>query len=137
LERNTGNIRHAPGFNPVPQQRAACHKAKSQFPAGQVLVCSIKAAATPSGWLYKPETHWQEDLLFVLKQEQDGYEFCQGQMAECDRRLDQYLQQQKDRSQGASLPEEKRKRSGRSGKVKKKTFFRGWTFSTSAAHFIE
>ena len=30
-------------------------------------------------------------------------------MAECDRRLDQYLQQQKDRSQGASLPEEKRK----------------------------
>jgi transposase len=55
------------------------------------------------------EGHWQEDLLFVLKQEQDGYEFCQGQMAECDRRLDQYLQQQKDRSQGASLPEEKRK----------------------------
>ena len=55
------------------------------------------------------EGHWQEDLLFVLKQEQDGYEFCQNQMAECDRRLDQYLQQQKDRSQGASLPEEKRK----------------------------
>src|ERR1700758_2869102 len=23
------------------------------------------------------EGHWQEDLLFVLKQEQDGYEFCQ------------------------------------------------------------
>jgi hypothetical protein len=21
--------------------------------------------------------NWQEDLLFVLKQEQDGYEFCQ------------------------------------------------------------
>src|SRR3974390_3021584 len=47
------------------------------------------------------EGHWQEDLLFVLKQEQDGYEFCQGQMAECDRRLEQYLQQQEDRSQGA------------------------------------
>ena len=55
------------------------------------------------------EGHWEEDLLFVLKQEQDGYEFCQQQMAECDRRLKQYLQQREDRSQGASLPEEKRK----------------------------
>src|SRR5438034_1938357 len=33
------------------------------------------------------EGNWQEDLLFVLKQEQDGYEFCQKQMAECDRQL--------------------------------------------------
>src|SRR3981189_3708108 len=55
------------------------------------------------------EGNWQEDLLFVLKQEQEGYEFCQQQMAECDRQLKQYLQQREDRSQGASLPEEKRK----------------------------
>ena len=55
------------------------------------------------------EGNWQEDLLFVLKQEQDGYEFCQQQMAECDRQLEQYLQQREDRTQGASLPEEKRK----------------------------
>jgi transposase len=55
------------------------------------------------------EGNWQEDLLFVLKQEQDGYEFCQKQMAECDRRLRQYLQQRENRSQGATLPEEKRK----------------------------
>ena len=55
------------------------------------------------------EGHWQNDLLFVLKQEQDGYEFCQQQMVECDRRLEQHLQQSEDRSQGASLPEEKRK----------------------------
>src|SRR5712664_1848018 len=55
------------------------------------------------------EGNWQEDLLFVLKQEQDGYEFFQQQMAECDRRLEQYLQQREDRSQSASLPEEKRK----------------------------
>ncbi len=61
------------------------------------------------------EGNWQEDLLFVLKQEQDGYEFCQKQMAECDRQLAQYLQQRKDRSQGATLPEEKRK-----GRLKKK-----------------
>src|ERR1700692_4841266 len=51
----------------------------------------------------------EEDVLFVLKQEQDGYEFCQKQMAECDQRLEQYLQPREDRSAGAPLPEEKRK----------------------------
>jgi transposase len=61
------------------------------------------------------EGNWQPDLLFVLKQEQDGYEFCQKQMAECDRQLQQYLQQREDRSHGAPLPEEKRK-----GRLKKK-----------------
>src|SRR5437588_12062731 len=55
------------------------------------------------------EGNWQPDLLFVLKQEQDGYEFCQKQMAECDRQLHQYLEQREDRSQGAPVPEEKRK----------------------------
>src|SRR5271157_1201597 len=34
------------------------------------------------------EGNWQEDLLFVLKQEQEGYEFCQQQMAERDRQLE-------------------------------------------------
>jgi transposase len=63
------------------------------------------------------EGNWQEDLLFVLKQEQDGYEFCQKQMAECDQRLEQYLKQREDRSAGANLPEEKRK--GRLRKKKK------------------
>src|SRR5256885_604633 len=61
-------------------------------------------------------SNWQPDLLFVLKQEQDGYEFCQQQMAECDRQLAQYLQQREDRRQGAPLPEEKRK-----GRLKKKS----------------
>jgi transposase len=55
------------------------------------------------------EGNWQEDLLFVLKQEQEGYEFCQQQIAECDRQLEQYLQLREDRSQGASLPQEMRK----------------------------
>lgn len=55
------------------------------------------------------EGNWQEDLLFVLKQEQDGYEFCQKQMAECDVRLEEYLKTREDRSGGANLPEEKRK----------------------------
>ena len=55
------------------------------------------------------EGNWEEDVLFMLKQEQDGYEFCLKQMAECDQRLEQYLQQREDRSAGATLPEEKRK----------------------------
>ena len=55
------------------------------------------------------EGNWQPDLLFLLKQEQDGYEFCQKQMAECDRQLKQYLQRREHRSHGAPLPEEKRK----------------------------
>ena len=55
------------------------------------------------------EGNWQEEHLFVLRQEQDGYQFCLKQIAECDQRLQQYLQQQEDRSHGASLPEEKRK----------------------------
>jgi transposase len=55
------------------------------------------------------EGNWEEDLLFVMQQEQDGYEFCQKQMSECDRQLEQYLQQMEDRSAGTNLPEEKRK----------------------------
>jgi transposase len=55
------------------------------------------------------EGNWQQDLLFVLQQEQDGYEFCQRQMQECDHQLNYYLQQREDRSQAAPLPEEKRK----------------------------
>ena len=62
------------------------------------------------------EGAWQDDLLFVLRQEEAGYEFCQQQMAECDRQLEQYLQQMENRSQGASLPEEKRK-----SRLRKKT----------------
>jgi transposase len=55
------------------------------------------------------EGNWQEDLLFVLKQEQDNYDFCQKQMAECDQQLQQYLQQRQDRSVGINLRQEKRK----------------------------
>ncbi len=61
------------------------------------------------------EGNWQQDLLFVLKQEHEAYEFCQKQIAACDEQLKKYLQSREDRSQGASLPEEKRK-----GRLKKK-----------------
>ncbi|MGA3318463.1 MAG: transposase [Candidatus Korobacteraceae bacterium] len=72
-------------------------------------LCNWRVKASQEKIARSLEGNWQEDLLFVLKQEQDGYEFCQKQMADCDRRLQQYLQQREDRSQGASLPEEKRK----------------------------
>ncbi len=68
------------------------------------------------------EGNWQEDMLFLLQQEQDGYEFCREQIAECDRRLQQYLQQREDRSAGASLPEEKRKERLRKKKENKPQF---------------
>jgi len=55
------------------------------------------------------EGHWQEDLLFLLKQEQQAYEFCQQQIAACDRELEHYLHGCEDRSVGAALPEETRK----------------------------
>src|SRR6266566_4310748 len=61
------------------------------------------------------EGNWQEDLLFVLKQEHEAYKFCQQQMVACDQQLEQYLRQREDLSQGAPLPEEKRK-----GRLKKK-----------------
>ena len=68
------------------------------------------------------EGNWQADLLFVLKQEQDSYEFCQRQMAECDQQLQQYFSQSADRSQGASLPKEKRKERLRKKKGNKPQF---------------
>lgn len=61
------------------------------------------------------EGNWQDDLVFVLKQEQEAYEFCQRQIAECDCLLAEYLKQREDRTGGASLPEETRK-----GRLKKK-----------------
>jgi transposase len=62
------------------------------------------------------EGNWQDDQLFVLQQEQAGYEFCQKQMTECDQLLAQYLAQREDRTQGATLPEETRR--GRRNKKK-------------------
>ena len=55
------------------------------------------------------EGNWQEDLLFLLKQEQEAYEFCQQQMAACDRQMEQYLQQRKEPNPDARLPEETRR----------------------------
>jgi len=55
------------------------------------------------------EGNWQEDLLFLLRQEQQAYEFCQKQIAACDQQLEDYLKEQEDRRQGAQLEEEKRK----------------------------
>ena len=80
-------------------------------------MCEANVKASEEEIARALEGNWQEDLLFMLKQEQAGYEFCQQQMAECDERLYTYLQGRPDRSAGASLPREKRK--GRREKRKK------------------
>ena len=78
-------------------------------PAELAALCNRRVQASQEEVTRSLEGNWQDDLLFVLQQEQDGYEFCQKQMAECDRQLQEYFQHSADRSQGASLPEEKRK----------------------------
>jgi transposase len=55
------------------------------------------------------EGNWQEDLLFLLQQEQAAYEFCLKQMADCDTQLQQYFQERPDRTEGVRLPEETHK----------------------------
>jgi transposase len=72
-------------------------------------LCNPNVKASEEEIARSLEGNWQEDLLFMLRQEQEGYEFCQKQMAECDEQLQQYLRQRKDQSAGARLPEEKRK----------------------------
>src|SRR5215467_3517071 len=72
-------------------------------------MCDVRVKASEEEVARALEGNWQEDLLFMLQQELDGYEFCQKQMAECDEQLQQYLRQRKDQSAGARLPEEKRK----------------------------
>ena len=69
--------------------------------------CRVKAS--PEEIARSLEGNWQDDLLFMLKQELGGYEFCHKQMVECDEQLKHYLQHREDRSHGAPLPEEKRK----------------------------
>jgi transposase len=73
-------------------------------------LCNANVKASEEDIARSLEGNWQEDLLFLLQQEQEGYEFCRKQMAKCDAQLQQYLGQRKDRSAGAALPEEKRKK---------------------------
>jgi len=71
--------------------------------------CDPRIKATEEEVERSLEGNWQDDLVFVLKQERDGYQFCQSQIAECDARLELNLSNSEDRSGGANLPEEKRK----------------------------
>jgi hypothetical protein len=56
----------------------------------------VRVKATEEEIARSLEGNWQEDLRFVLKQEQQGYEFCQRQMAECDARLADFALQLSD-----------------------------------------
>jgi hypothetical protein len=87
----------------------------AQFRDGRVKASEEEIARSLEG-------NWQEDLLFLVKQEQGGYEFCLKQISECDERLQQYLKLREDRSAGANLPEEKRKERLRKKKENKPRF---------------
>jgi transposase len=50
------------------------------------------------------EGNWQEDVLFELQQAVEAYDFCQKQMAECDRRLQGYLADLPSRWQAQEKP---------------------------------
>lgn len=63
--------------------------------------------------------NWRPELLFTLKQEMDRYDFCQGQIAECDQKIEQHLGTLPARAKQASSAEEpspqkkqKKKRAG-------------------------
>jgi transposase len=62
------------------------------------------------------EGNWQQDQLFLLRQEQAAYEFCQKQITESDQQLARYLAQLEDRTHGATL----RKRPARDGARRRK-----------------
>src|SRR6202046_2416446 len=51
-------------------------------------LCDRRVQASQEEVAGSLEGNWQDDRLFVLQQEQDGYEFCQKQMADCDRHLE-------------------------------------------------
>ena len=90
--------------------------------------------ASPEQIAQSLEGNWQEDLLFVLQQEQDSYEFCQKQIAEIDKRLEQYLKEQTDRSEGKALAKETRKHRNKKKRGNAPTFnLRDALFRTTGA----
>ncbi len=61
--------------------------------------------------------NWRPELLFALKQEMDRYDFCQGQIAECDQRIEPHMgtlptRPKETDSPGQSSPPQKKKRAG-------------------------
>ena len=85
-------------------------------------LCHANVKASEEEIARSLEGNWQADLLFMLKQEQEGYEFCQKQLAGCDEQLHHFLKQGEDRSASASLPEEKRKGQREKNKKNKPQF---------------
>lgn len=51
---------------------------------------------------------WREELLFVLKQEQESYQWYQNKMGECDKKLQEHFQQMATKADPEKLPVVKR-----------------------------
>jgi len=54
--------------------------------------------------------HWRQDHLFALQQAVELFDFYHSQMAECDARIERYLDTFQDRCDGQTLPKMPRKR---------------------------
>jgi transposase len=61
---------------------------------------------------------WREEHLFVLKQDVQLYEFYQKKLRECENEIETCLRQMQDKSQGALLPPNPRKRKPEKNEVR-------------------
>jgi len=50
-----------------------------------------RCQASEEEFVHSLQGNWKEDVLFALQQAVDAYDFYQGQIAKCDRQLQQYL----------------------------------------------
>lgn len=58
------------------------------------------------------EGNWRQDHLFKLKQAVELYDFYQAKIAECDEQIEAHLKSFEDRSEGKSLPPQRRQKRG-------------------------
>lgn len=62
--------------------------------------------------------NWREELMFALKQDLKLYDFYQKQLGECETQIEQCLRGMKDKSSGAKLPPDLRRRKPEKNEVK-------------------
>src|SRR5262249_57551936 len=62
--------------------------------------------------------NWRPELLFALKQDLKLYDFYQKQLQECEGRIEECLRAMEDKSKGAPLPPNPRKRKPEKNEVR-------------------
>ena len=74
-------------------------------------MCDARIKAGREEIARSPEGNWREDVLFELQQAVAAFHFAQGQMRECDRKLEAYLAALPDRS--GKLKTKKKRKDGK------------------------